>query len=323
MQKPSSARAGFTLIELLVVIAIIAVLIALLLPAVQQARATAARSQCLNNLKQFGLAMQNFHDTYRKFPPITTVAPRHTWLPLIMPYLDQANLVAGYNRNVNWYDAPNLAMTQIPLTVLNCPSDRSPAMWRDQTNFVSARGNYLVCYGNVLFGGGQTGPGKGVFGVSNASGFASNSFTPYECRMSDIVDGTTNTILMSEVIVAKLDNNQNGTGTWQNGDMRGHIWHDATMSSPSHCPNLFMTINPPNSTIPDNALCGIVPNTDVLMPCTNGSSTTRQNTARSRHIGGVNVLFVDGSVRFVSNSINTATWRAMGTIEGGEVVSSE
>lgn len=321
MQKSSRDRRGFTLIELLVVIAIIGVLIALLLPAVQQARESASRSRCVNNFRQWGIAMHSFHDTYGKLPPFTTVGPRHNWVPLIMPYLDQANLVAGYNRTVNWYDAPNLVMTQIPLSVFQCASDREKAMWTDQTGYISARANYVVCYGNLNFGGGQVGAGKGMFGCKDASGFTSNTFTPYQTRLADVLDGTSNTIMMSEVIVARLDNNQGGGGTWQNGDFRGHVWHDATMSSPSHCPNLFMTINGPNSTIPDNGLCGTVANTDVLMPCTNGSSTTRVNTARSRHPGGVNVLFADGSVRFINNGIHNATWRGMGTIEGGEVLS--
>src|SRR5438034_9431299 len=93
--------------------------------------------------------------------------------------------------------------------------------------------------------------------------------------MTESTDRTSYTIMLSEVIVAKLDNNQNGTGVWQNGDFRGHIWHDAYMASPSHCPNIFMTINGPNSSVPDNALCGILPNPDPLMPCVNGSKIGR------------------------------------------------
>jgi prepilin-type N-terminal cleavage/methylation domain-containing protein/prepilin-type processing-associated H-X9-DG protein len=322
MERRRISRSGFTLIELLVVIAIIAVLIGLLLPAVQKVREAANRMKCSNNLKQWGLAMHNYHDTYGKLPQFTSVTPtRHTWAPFVMPYLEQNNLVAGYDMKVHWYQAPNLVMTQRPLPIFSCPSDRQGAMWLDQTNFPSARGNYVVCYGNLVFGKNSAiGVGRGIFGCSAIANAGGNLFTPYQTQIGQISDGTSNTLLMSEVIVAKLDNNQNGAGRWQDGDFRGHVWHDATSSSPSHCPNIFMTINGPNSSVPDNALCGRVANNDPLMPCTNGPSTDRQNVARSRHAGGVNAVFGDGSVRFVSNNINLTAWRAMGTMDGGEVV---
>ena len=304
MLSRRASRPGFTLIELLVVIAIIAILIGLLLPAVQKVREAAARLKCQNNLKQWGIAMHSYHDANGKFPYFTQVTPvRQNWAPFVMPYLEQGNLVQNYNINTHWYNAPNLAASQIPLPIFYCPSDRPGAMWTDQTGYVSARGNYLVCYGNLTFGGpAMVGPGRGIFGCSAAANPGGNLFTPYQSTLVQITDGTSNTILMSEVIVAKSDNNQGGGGHWPSGDFRGHIWHDATSSNPSHCPNIFMTLYPPNSTVPDNALCGTIANTDPLMPCTNGSTTLRHNTARSRHSGGVNALLADGSLRFYSNS---------------------
>jgi prepilin-type N-terminal cleavage/methylation domain-containing protein/prepilin-type processing-associated H-X9-DG protein len=316
---PTSRRA-FTLVELLVVIAIIGVLVALLLPAVQAARESSRRTKCQSNLRQWALAMHNFHDVKNNLPYFTQVTPnRQTWAPFVMPYLEQGNLVAAYDMNTHWYNAPNLAVTQLNLPIFSCASDRQKAMWLDQTGFISARGNYLVNYGNHTWGNDTGfGPGHGPFGVTTITSAASNLFTPYQCRFAQITDGLSNTLLMSEVIVARMDNNQNGAGTWQNGDFRGHIWHDATASSPSHCPNLFMTINGPNSSVPDNALCGIIPNPDTKMPCVAGSSTSRQNAARSRHPSGVNASLADGSVRFVADSINLTTWRALGTMDGGE-----
>jgi len=325
MRNKPFVRTGFTLIELLVVIAIIAILIALLVPAVQKVREAAARTQCVNNLKQWGLAMHGYHDANKKLPPFTNVIPRrHTWAPLVMPYLEQGNLVAGYNFNVNWYDSPNLVMTQKPLAIFYCPSDRPGALWTDQSGYPSARANYLVCYGNLTFGSNTAiGPGQGIFGCSEIPNAAGNQFVPYQTTLVKITDGTSNTVMMSEVIVAKQDNNQGGGGNWQNGDFRGHVWHDATSSNPSHCPNIFMTIDPPNSSAPDNALCGTIPNPDPLMPCTKGSTTTRHNTARSRHAGGVHTLYADATCRFTSSGILRQTWQALGTMAGNEPASPE
>jgi len=322
MKHSLPLRRGFTLIELLVVIAIIAILIALLVPAVQKVREAAARTQCVNNFKQWGIAMQGFHDSHKKLPAFTSTSPnRQNWPAFVMPFLDQAHLVAGYNLAVNWYDAPNLAMTQKQLTIFYCPSDRPGAMWTDQSGYISARANYLVCYGNLTFGSNTAlGAGRGVFGCSEITNAAGNQFKPYQTQLVRVTDGTSNTVLMSEVIVAKSDNNQGGAGVWQNGDFRGHVWHDATMSSPSHCPNIFMTINPPNSSIADNGLCGTVPSNDPLMPCADTGTATRVNTARSRHSGGVHVMFADATARFISNSISVTTWRALGTMDGGESV---
>jgi prepilin-type N-terminal cleavage/methylation domain-containing protein/prepilin-type processing-associated H-X9-DG protein len=314
---------AFTLVELLVVIAIIGVLVALLLPAVQAARESSRRTKCQSNLRQWALAMHNFHDVNNNLPYFTQTTPnRQTWAPFVMPYLEQGNLVSAYTMSTHWYNAPNLAVTQLTLPIFSCSSDRPKAMWLDQTGYISARGNYLVNYGNLTWGNDtQIGPGHGPFGLESVQAYTSNLFTPYKCRFAQITDGTSNTLLMSEVIVARMDNNQGGGGTWQNGDFRGHIWHDAVTSSPSHCPNIFMTINGPNSTVPDNALCGTVPNTDTRMPCVAGSSTSRVNSARSRHPSGVNASMADGSVRFFTDSINLTAWRAYGSMDGGETIS--
>src|SRR3954451_862217 len=319
-RRPTGA---FTLVELLVVIAIIGVLVALLLPAVQAARESSRRAEWQRKPRAWGPAMHNFHDVNNNLPYFTATTPnRQTWAPFVMPYLEQGNLVSAYTLSTHWYNAPNLAVTQLTLPIFSCASDRPKAMWLDQSGYISARGNYLVNYGHLIWASDTAlGPGHGPFGLESYQSASSNLFTPYKCRFAQITDGTSNTLLMSEVIVARQDNNQGGGGTWQNGDFRGHIWHDAVSSSPSHCPNIFMTINGPNSTVPDNALCGIVPNPDYNMQCVAGSSTSRVNSARSRHPSGVNASLADGSVRFVTNSINLTAWQALGTMDGGDSLS--
>src|SRR5437764_13246883 len=143
-------RPGFTLVELLVVIAIIGVLVALLLPAVQAAREASRRTKCQNNLKQWALAMHTFNNTYNAFPYFTQATPnRQTWAPFVMPYLEQGNLVSAYTLGTHWYNAPNLAVTQLTLPIFSCASDRPKAMWLDQTSYIPARRNYPVNYGNL------------------------------------------------------------------------------------------------------------------------------------------------------------------------------
>src|SRR5262245_16578705 len=121
---PRRPRSAFTLVELLVVIAIIGVLVALLLPAVQAARESSRRTKCQSNLRQWALAMHNFHDTNNNLPYFTRVIPnRQNWVAFVMPYLEQGNLVAGYDMTVHWYQGVNLAMSQKNLPIFSCASD--------------------------------------------------------------------------------------------------------------------------------------------------------------------------------------------------------
>ena len=116
------------------------------LPAVQKVREAAARAKCQNNLKQWGLAMHGYHDVTGRLPYFTQVSPnRQNWAPFVMPDLEQAPLVAGYNLNTHWYNAPNLAVTQVQLTGFYCPSDRPGAMWTDQTGYTCRPARTTSC----------------------------------------------------------------------------------------------------------------------------------------------------------------------------------
>ncbi len=302
-------RRGFTLIELLVVIAIIAVLIALLLPAVQQAREAARRTQCKNQLKQWGLAMHNYHDTANVLPFAATVTPRHTFIVSLWPYLDQAPLYNAYNFGLGFWQSPNCVQNALTgviaakLPIYSCPSDKS-GYWQGDTYWRS-RGSYVVSWGNVTRPQIAAPVSRAPFGYFN-----DNSATPRSSRFADFTDGTSNTLLMSEILMAR---NDAAAGPW---DIRGDVFNDDT----NFVSFQFMTLNTPNSKTPDiNNNCGpAAANTDPMMPCSGGGN--QQVIARSRHIGGVHVLMGDGAVRFVSNNLNLATWQALGTMDGGEVL---
>lgn len=192
MNLQSTKKRGFTLIELLVVIAIIAILIALLLPAVQQAREAARRSTCKNNLKQIGLALHNYHDTHRVFPPgVINVSSKNYigWGTFILPFMDQAPLYNFIKTNggfdVAWSSVTALttanqgAKTIIPAYI--CPSDPMGGLNVEMSSY--GKSNYVSCPGNLFNG---TGAYSGVFYANS------------KVRMRDITDGTSNTILGGE-----------------------------------------------------------------------------------------------------------------------------
>jgi prepilin-type N-terminal cleavage/methylation domain-containing protein/prepilin-type processing-associated H-X9-DG protein len=301
MKQTGIRRRAFTLIELLVVIAIIAVLIGLLLPAVQKVRDAAARMSCSNNLKQYGLAMHMYHDNCATFPLGVTNTPRHTWVVLIWPYIEQKNLAAAYgDPNVQQFYLPPAIITDSLNGVLCnqpriyfCPADRENPLWEGDIYWRS-RGNYVVSWGTRTVSG-STG-GQAVFGVSNG-----NTATPYMTKMVQITDGTSNTLLMSEVIVAM-----------NNADFitHGDIFNDDVEAAGA----MFMTDFTPNSGV-DVMYCTPGPN-DPMAPCVNGTPGTA--AARSRHIGGVNAVFCDGSVHFVTNGVSLTTWQALGTMNAGD-----
>ena len=318
------------MIELLVVIAIIAVLIGLLLPAVQKVREAASRMKCQNNLKQIGLALHNHESALGYFP---TAYWRKTWavdptnpaghfrwsaLAQLTPYLEQTNVYNALDLTVPLYGGgtlqpqavpfpQNLAPLSIKVPTFLCPSD--------QFRFVIAdRGpsNYVACTGSNATGDALTGDGL-FYGVNlDVSANAG-------ARVADVTDGVSNTVAFSESTLGSggtapagaTDNflyyknaspltlaNCNASTTLVTN--RGHLWADGAFNC-----GLYNNVLTPNST---------------QMDCVQHSNPAWK-AARSRHTGGVNIVLGDGSVRFVRDSIAFGTWQALGTRAGGEVVS--
>ncbi len=322
LRKPD----GFTLIELLVVIAIIAVLIALLLPAVQAAREAARRSQCVNNLKQLGIAMHNYHDVNGSFPigrtgqgftyPGTSTDNRRTWAFGIFPFVEQDVAANATNYSVPFYNRPNTTVILLNLSVFDCPSDPGKDMIEEPTTaYPRAKANYMVNWGNMHYWQNQNQSlGANPWSTTllppplNVVAFLPAPFSAnIVSNFAKMTDGSSNTLLMSEVKIGENKGNSS--------DHRGDIYNDGPNCS------MFMAFTPPNSTIPDQmrSFCQY-PNAQNP-PCNN--NTPEFNAARSFHPGGVNTLFGDGRVQFVKNSINLIVWRALSTMAGGEVISAD
>lgn len=316
---------GFTLIELLVVIGIIVVLMAILLPAVQSAREAARRSQCVNNLKQVGLAMHNYHESHLVLPPGKKGCCWGTWLVYTLPYLEQQALYnawnscginasgapSNYDLDLRYFGVANQSVTSTFLSVYLCPSDLTNAPITATTNskvYACTSQNYAVNFGNTLviqsdfqgigFGGAPFVDIGSPDGDHNQPGHASVGFGSFQ-------DGLSNTLLVSEVIVG------------QGQDLRGFSWWGDAAT--------FETFLTPNSSFPDVLFSPFYCiNQPPNPPCTGATTALPDNyAARSRHFGGVNVTIGDGSIRFVKNSINVRTWRAMSTTHGGEVVGAD
>jgi prepilin-type N-terminal cleavage/methylation domain-containing protein/prepilin-type processing-associated H-X9-DG protein len=336
-------RRGFTLIELLVVIAIIAVLIALLLPAVQAAREAARRTQCVNNMKQLGLAIQNYHDVSNSFPPGRIWTPSTTqafptilagvqntpWFVLMLPQFEQQTLSNAFNFALG-SEGPNepfplgflanYTVESVKLGTFQCPSDTANTYMFPAPLNVGLLGTAVLTRGNYAAAWGNTNWGQGV-------GSESVLATPYlpsafghvgPITFASVADGSSNTVFMSEVI--------QGTAS----DVRGLMWSVGA----GGC-SFFSRLTPNGVTdflgqfngfdqLGDATSC--VNDPVHGLPCaaqTNHGNNTAFAASRSRHPGGVNSLFGDGSVHFVKNSINPAIWVGLNSIQSGEVISAD
>jgi prepilin-type N-terminal cleavage/methylation domain-containing protein/prepilin-type processing-associated H-X9-DG protein len=397
-QERSDFSRGFTLIELLVVIAIIAILIGLLLPAVQKVREAAARMRCQNNLKQLALAAHNYHSTHGSFPPglprilqalqsnapfdsggnpnpvpgsgtpapgepplwvvwgnstSTSNPPRFgtrcygpSWPLHILAEMEQAPLTqiiepafladgsggAEANPADNWDGVPERRANRdfqstLSTRILNCPSSgHNPNVHFNNLSLENLmKGNYVGCWGGGTFGSSAEftpTPTSGVFGLVEVAKW------PWQLRMGtgrgvkvdQITDGSSNTIMFSEVLPYDVDVLGPTTSSLQgrNRDMRGCVLLPAAGG------NVFTTLTGPNSTTPDTLIScePTIPTNDPYRRACTQNQTTGDTfaAARSKHSGGVNAALADGSVRFFRDTIAVQVWQALGTRAGGEVV---
>jgi prepilin-type N-terminal cleavage/methylation domain-containing protein/prepilin-type processing-associated H-X9-DG protein len=311
MRRSSADRhAAFTLIELLVVLAIIGVLLALLMSAVQRVREAAARAQCLNNLRQLALAMQDYHDTQGRFPPGQFLGPYGqgcnsycwSWLARLLPYVEQTNLFQQGKVPSQTLQSSGIAAWQIKLFL--CPSDGSS--WGgprtdagNLSGFPVGQSNYKGVSG-ANWGADSSlgwpvidtywrnrGTNGSYDGLDNGDGIMFRSDYRVGVRMLDIKDGTSNTFMLGEDIPA--------LNAWCSWPYANNAYGTCAI--------------PPNAKPPGG---GAFPPSDW------------PNTwsFRSRHPGGLNFAYADGSVHFITNSIDLSVYRAMATISGGEAITA-
>ena len=317
-------RHGFTLIELLVVIAIIAVLISLLLPAVQASREAARRSQCVNNLMQISLAAKNYETTHEVLPP-GTVNPtgpiantplgyHHNWISQLLPYLEQKNVNRHINFNVGVYDPANSTVRAVGISTLNCPSDGRVFFNVAPLNNVANPKNigvpfpssYAACHNDA----------EAPIDVTNNGVFYLNSRTRYE----EIADGSSQTIFFGEHMIGP------GDLGWMSGTKSTlrNVGEPINKTRPT-----FFPVTPQANT--PNANAGVDADDDptapkpakaTAKPAAETKAADRVGGFSSYHPGGANFAFGDGSVRFLKNTMSPRIFQLLANRADGEMISS-
>jgi prepilin-type N-terminal cleavage/methylation domain-containing protein/prepilin-type processing-associated H-X9-DG protein len=317
-------RRGFTLIELLVVIAIIAILIGLLLPAVQKVRDAAARVQCQNNLKQMGLAFHNYENAYNSFPPAYTVVlstPASTsWGTYLLPFLEQDNLYRQYDLNGGLGSAQNQAVISTPVKIFQCPAAQANRKYTDgpvpgsafvptwgsaPISWTAAAGDYTATTGvredtlNACF----TPPGGGDRdGVLESKTQATPGAAFTGTRVLAITDGTSNTVLVGE-LAGRPAAYRAGRLVANFAPFQGAGWGDALNGENWFIGSLFDGTEPAHGG-----------------PCVVNCTNSRGRGLYSFHTAAANILLADGSVRSVSSNLNQCTFAFLVTKKKGDIV---
>ncbi len=306
-------HAAFTLVELLVVISILGVLLSLLLPAVNRARAAARRTKCASNMKQVGLACLNFESQNQKLPRGLGCRideegwARHTWYPYTLPGMERETLFMTYMEHYRVqdnapYDYTNLPDKQVVVPEFLCPDDPNAGKiynGSDTTNQQGFHGNYMGNGGNTFFNpGGPAGSEKlnGIFPCKRS------------LRIAEISDGQSNTFFFSEILV--IPDGDVGSGS---EDIRGRYLNGR------HAGCLFSSLYTPNTIEQDRHNYCVSKN---YAPCT-GTSDNVIVSARSNHAGGVTISTCDNAVTFIPDAVNLEVYHAMGSRNGREVTSAE